>query len=316
VFAFIDNEPAVLKALTKADPTGEILMLHASTIFESKRVPAGTVRGNRYRLEELIPGEKALPVGVQLAWHGVNDRENLRQFLASDVLWAEVDVQFDPSSTRPILRHDSFAETPLTADEEWLTLAEVLDELNTHDRSVKLDLKAGGPLLDRVLSLVEEKGFTDDRLWFNGNIEQLMEEGFRRLTAAHPGAIIQCPIDFLEPLILAAPKRAKRLLEMFRGWGINRFSVSWQRPTLRRLFEQLDGWGYEVNVYNVPDLEAFLQAVLLLPRSVTSDFNFPRWNFFGQGPAAALNGRNNRTHKTGDGRGATQRSRNHVRGSH
>jgi hypothetical protein len=35
------------------------------------------------------------------------------------------------------------------------------------------------------------------------------------------------------------------------------------------------------NIYNVPDLEAFLQAALLLPRSITSYFNFPKWFYRG-----------------------------------
>ena len=38
----------------------------------------------------------------------------------------------------------------------------------------------------------------------------------------------------------------------------------------------------------VPDLEAFLEAALLLPASVTADFNFPEWNYDGRGPAAAI----------------------------
>jgi hypothetical protein len=33
----------------------------------------------------------------------------------------------------------------------------------------------------------------------------------------------------------------------------------------------------------VPDLEQFLRAVLLLPRSLTADFNFPEWHYFGRG---------------------------------
>ena len=63
VFAFIDNEPANLKTLATADPERDVLLLHANTVFESKRtrLPRGTVRGKEYRLAELIPDEKALP---------------------------------------------------------------------------------------------------------------------------------------------------------------------------------------------------------------------------------------------------------------
>ncbi len=285
VFAFIDNEPSNLKALAAADPEKQVFLLHANTIFESKRtrVPRGTVRGKEYRLAELIPDEKALPDHVQLAWHGVNDEANLRQFLASNVHWAEVDVRLEPACWDVILRHDSFAENPLAPDEKWFTLDKVLDKIKRFDRAIKIDLKAGGMLLDKVLETVTERGLTDESLWFNANIERLMERGFKRLVAAHPEAIIQCPIGFLAPLIVAAPRQAHNTLEMLTGWGINRFSISWEQPNPRDLFDRMDLWGYQVNIYNVPDLETFLQAVLLLPRSVTSDFNFPQWNYYGQG---------------------------------
>ena len=39
----------------------------------------------------------------------MNDEANLRQFLASGVHWAEVDIRRDPSG-RFVLRHDSFEE--------------------------------------------------------------------------------------------------------------------------------------------------------------------------------------------------------------
>lgn len=285
VFAFIDNEPSNLKTLAKSDPGGELLLLHANTIFESKRtrVPPGTVRGKDYYLEELIPDEKALPAHVQLAWHGVNDEANLRQFLASDVRWAEVDARLDPACWDVILRHDSFANTPLAADEQWQTLDKTMDKIKAADRAIKIDLKAGGMLLDRVFALLSENGFSDKDIWFNAGIEQLMERGFKRLAASYPDAIIQCPIDFLAPLIEAVPKQAHDTLKMLTAWGINRFSISWERQNLRELFDQMDRWGYQVNIYNVPDLETFLQAVLLLPRSVTSDFNFPQWHYYGHG---------------------------------
>jgi len=288
VFAFIDNEPDNLKALAKADPDSGMLLLHASTIYQSRRVPRGTVRGKHYRLAELIPHENALPSHVQLAWHGVNDDPNMRQFLSSDVRWAEVDVQLDPEGVEVILRHDSFANAPMLADERWPTLKSALKKIKKHGRAIKLDLKAGELVLDMALELVEELKFRDEDLWLNANVENLKEQGFRRLSTAHPKSILQAPIDFLRPLMLATPERAHETLEMLVGWGINRFSISWEKPDLRELFDQMDRWGYDVNIYNVPDLEAFLQAVLLLPRSVTSDFNFPQWQYYGRGSGQDL----------------------------
>ena len=286
VFAFIDNEPSNLKALAVADSEEKVLLLHADTIFESKRtrVPRGTVRGKDYRLTELIPDEKALPAHVQLAWHGVNDEANLRQFLASDVQWVEVDARLEPASWQVILRHDSFAESPLEPEEEWFKLPDVLKKVEAAGRAIKIDLKNGDMLLDKVLELAADTNLADRDLWFNANIELLKESGFRRLVGVHPNAIIQCPMDFLAPLIEAAPVQALEILKILSDWGINRFSISWERSNLRELFDQMDQWGYQVNIYNVPDLESFLQAVLLLPRSVTSDFNFPQWHYYGHGP--------------------------------
>ncbi len=284
VFAFIDNEPDNLKAVSKINPKQEILLLHANTIFESRRtsLPSHTVNGKTYDLTELIP-EKALPRHIQFVWHGVNDEVNLRQFIASDITWGECDVRLDPIGNELILRHDSFVENPLDFDEEWLSLDRLLERLCQTGKSVKLDLKAGGILVDKVLEFITKFFLEDVRLWFNGNVERLQEEGFRKLADAHPDSVLQCPVDFLAPLIISAPEKAKDILDMFTSWGANRFSIDWNAENLRTFFDQMDEWGFEVNIYNVPDLEAFLQAVLLIPRSITSDFNFPKWHYYGRG---------------------------------
>lgn len=284
VFAVIDNEPLMLKALAPvANETG-VLLLHANTIFESQRrsIPKGAARGKDYRLAELVPGEDALPPRVQLVWHGINDKENLRQFIASDVFWAEVDVRQN-SAGEFICRHDSFEFRPALRDEEWLTLDEMVQAVAKHDRGIKLDLKGGPDVLDRVLQVVADAEFTEDRLWFNGDIDLTGEEGFRHIRAEHPDAIVQAAIGWLSPLIIGAPEEAHKILEMLTSWGISRFSIKWDEDPVRELTDQLAGWGYEVNIYKVPDLEAFLEAVLLLPASVTSDFNFPQWGHYGHG---------------------------------
>ncbi len=288
VFGFIDNEPNNLKAVAKEDDN--LLLLHANTIFESRpvRMPRGTVRGSEYRVDELIRNEEVLPRGVQMVWHGVNDETNLRQFIASNVHWAEVDVRLEPSRSEVVLRHDSIEQTPLGPNEEILTLADVLDQLKQHGRAVKLDLKGGNDVLESVFEVAADHGFSDEQLWFNAGIQNLRQAGFERIAVKYPDAVVQCPIDFLSPLIVAAPRQAHEVLEIFREWGINRFSVSWQPDDLkgadqREVFDHLDQWGYDINIYKVQDLEAFLHAVLLMPRSVTADYNFPKWRYFGHG---------------------------------
>lgn len=284
IFAFVDNEPDNLKAVSKIDPTGEILLLHANTIFESKRtkLPPHTVKGKAYDLTELIP-KNALPRHSQFVWHGINDRYNLRQFLSSDIEWGECDVRMDPIGNDLILSHNSFVKTPLGVYEEWLDFSRLLDSSKQANKSIKIDLKSGGLLVDKVLTLIKCSDVSDSNLWFNGTIEKLQEDGFKKLAAEHPGAILQCPIDFLAPLVCCVPGKAKEILDLLTLWGINRFSIDWQSQNISEFFDQMDRWGFEVNIYNVPDLESFLKAALLLPRSITSDFNFPKWNYYGRG---------------------------------
>ncbi len=281
VFAVVDNEPENIKAMAEADRNGEILFLHASTLFETKRSRTPrTVRGKSYDITSLV-SEKDLPGRIQFAWHGVNDRANLRQFLASPIHWGECDIRVDPID-RLVLRHDSFEQTPWSEAEEVFTAEECLRELKRLDKAVKLDLKEG-ITIPRVLALIEQIGFEDTQLWFNGNIEFLQKDGFRELAARHPRAILQCPADSLVPLILSMSRTAEKILRTLTEWGINRLSVSWKTQKMRQIVAWLEEQGYEVNIYDVPNLEAFLQAALITPRSLTSDFNFPKWFYFGHG---------------------------------
>jgi phosphoglycolate phosphatase-like HAD superfamily hydrolase len=285
VVVVVDNEPALIRAMAEADETHDILFLHANTIFESRREPTPrTVSGSRYGLAGLVD-EADVGRRVTLAWHGVNDAHNLRQFVASEVRWAEVDVRRDPHG-RLVLRHDSFVEAPWTREEELLTLHDCLQILRWTCRSAKLDLKEA-EVIDEVLAVVHEFGFTDDELWFNASIQVLGRGGFGRVRSAHPGAVVQSPIDFAVPLLLGAPELAEDVLGSMLGWGISRVSLDWLTPGARDVLDVVETLGWEINLYGVPDLESFLEAALLLPASVTADFNFPEWNYFGRGPARA-----------------------------
>jgi hypothetical protein len=279
--AVVDHDPAVIRAMVEADEAGDILFLQTRTTSPSPPLTGPRTAGRHFELTALV-GEDDLPDQVQLVWHGVNDEVNLREFLSSTVRWAELDVRRDRRQ-RLVLRHDSFERTPWSRDEPLLTLAAALEAFAGHVRGLKLDLKDGTGVVDEVLALLDGHRFDDHCLWFNASIETVGADGFRRLRSAYPGAIVQCPVDFLAPLVVAAPRRARAVLATLASWGISRFSVAWGRETTRRLVRQLDEWGYEVNLYAVPDHESFLQAVLLTPRSLTADFNFPQWNYYGRG---------------------------------
>src|SRR5690606_1147964 len=132
-----------------------------------RRATPRTVAGRAYDLTALV-GERELPRHVQLVWHGVNDRANLRQFLASPVRWAELDVRRDPGG-RLVLRHDAFGGDDVPggdgafggggavsvdgAPEGLLTVREALAALRAAGKAVKLDVKDPAAL-DELLALV------------------------------------------------------------------------------------------------------------------------------------------------------------------
>jgi hypothetical protein len=49
------------------------------------------------------------------------------------------------------------------------------------------------------------------------------------------------------------------------------------------IMRRLGDWRFQTNICGVPDLESFLQATLLEPRSITADRNFPKWHYYGRG---------------------------------
>jgi hypothetical protein len=266
------------------------------TLHEWRRpLSSGTSGARRRDLRPLI-GEADLPDCVELVWHGVNDRANLRHFLASPVRWGECDVRRDPQG-RLALRHDPFGDpnAPLPAGQPAgpLMAGEFLRAALTAGKGVKLDVKL--PDIDDELSdLAGRSGAVGDDLWFNGRVDVLGREAFRRLRRAWPAATVQCPIDVLAPAIVATPDRARVALDKLASWGIDRFSLAWGTGPTALLLDHLDRWGHAVNLYAVEDLDQFLRAVMLLPRSVTADFNFPEWHYFGRG--AGRGGRYHRYH--------------------
>ena len=211
-------------------------------------------------------------------------RVNLERFLASDVRWAEIDVRRDPVG-RLVLRHDDFVEMPWRRDESPLLTANTIDRLFEEGRSVKLDLKEGGATLAEAVDMIDRAGVRDDRVWFNAELPILGARGFSAIRERFPGSTVSAPVDFLAPLLLAAETAADDTLQLLRGWGVSRLSLAWS-PLARRCLDLLETKGWDVNLYGIPDLEVFLEASLLLPTSITADFNFPEWGYLGRGSGA------------------------------
>lgn len=175
-------------------------------------------------------------------------------------------------------------EVPPFPGEKSSRLDDFLYILHEAGRGVKLDLKDPG-LASGVIELLISIGFKDEQIWMTITMEEVSRGTLRIITDAFPGAIRQCPVDSLSGMLTSSPGEARRYLGMLSRAGVDRFSVNWSTPGSRRMIIQLQNWGYDVNIYNVPDLEAFLQAALLVPTSLTSFFNFPKWFYTGSSDA-------------------------------
>jgi hypothetical protein len=285
VVCFVDSETVSLDAIAGEKDTRDILLLQADTVYRSNDMPvtAAVEKGSTYELRELV-NEKDLPPAIDLVWHGINDRKNLQQFLSSHIQWGEVDVQTVHEDGSVLLQHDSpLEDETLLIEKIDLRLNELLVEFQQHGKAIKVDFKDKGNVLRESIKLLKKHGFNDQNLWLNGDIDVLQEVGFKMLLTAFPNAVIQTSVDFISPLVFSMPNQAKKILTHLKGWGINRFSISWELAKCSALLHQLKKWGFEVNVYNAPDLEQFLKVMILSPRSITSDFNFPEWNYYGRG---------------------------------
>ena len=251
------------------------------TIFESQRLEGlDVIQGAAYDLGALI-SEDHLREHVEFVWHGVNDQENLRHFLGSGINWAELDIRRDPTG-RLVLRHDGFDERPWSRDEHPVPARESIDALAAAGRSIKLDVKENGDTLRGAMDLVDSLSLDGRRLWFNAEIDVVGAQGFEAFRNRYPDATTSCPVDFLVPLLRVAPDEADRVLRCLRAWGVTRLSVRWG-DGMRSTIGELEMRGWETNVYGVPELQSFLEAAVLPPTSVTADFNFPFWHYYGRG---------------------------------
>lgn len=276
-FAFIDNEPANLQSVSRADADNEILLLHADTIFESKRsiAPPHAVRGHDYRVDKLVEREGALPDRVALAWHGANSPESFALALRARVQWIEIDVRHEPTLAEPIVRTRALEEHPWQEGEEPFLLRHALKLAESGDKGIKLDIKGNYPLLEPVIDAVEKTAGTVP-LWFNARLEDIGREGFVALRKKFPDAVLQCPADWLVPFVFADPDTASHLAAQIVSWGVDRFSFVWDPKRNGLVIDFMEQRGWQTNLYRVPDLESFLHAAMLLPTSITTSFRAAR----------------------------------------
>lgn len=279
VFGFVDNEPGNLEAVAAADGTDGVLLLHADTLFETRRdrLPAGSVSGSSYRVRSVATGDR-LPRRVRYTWQAVNDRRSLRRFLDSRVGWAELDVRPGRSGERPALGPATRASGP--ADRGWrpLSLEEALDAIFGRRRSVKLHLHGGADLAARVAESVRGHGVGADRVAFRVEPGRAGGTVVEHLAGAFPEAWIEATAGEVGDAIFDRPGRARDRLKRWRSMGVTALSLSCDAPALGAVIDQLRDIGLGVDVHGAADAGTFLRAALLLPDSVTARFGGPGWS--------------------------------------
>ncbi|MBK6942024.1 MAG: hypothetical protein IPH13_17735 [Planctomycetes bacterium] len=272
IAAVIDDDPLAIEAMRGACRTEAVLFLLASQLLNTRRrVGPGVVQGSHWDVTRLAP-DLDLPRHVRLVWDGIDSDEAVDAFLGRPVHVAACTVRVDPSG-RLVARRDSYDDTPWRPDERALPLERVADRVIGGKRGLRMRLALGADDLPRVFAALDRHAQDAEALWFSAPLERLRESGFRRLAEHFPRSTVDCPVDFVEPLVAAFPEAALEALDRLRAAGINCFSVSWAKSRQRALASQMLDWGLAVNVDDVRNFEDYLQAALLAPRSLTYAFS-------------------------------------------
>jgi len=258
IFAVVDNEPENLRAVGPLDHDGELLRIDAAAVHRSRR-PGGRPEAD-FDLHQLLTGPR-LPRHVQLVWQGIRGEGELQRFLTSSIRWGET-------------RLTGFRNGAPVVGEGHLALDRVLAAMLQRGRRCKLDIPLAAEL-DRLILWLKSSGFPPEALWLAPE-DASGPEPFRRLSQALPGSLRQYRIGRWAAGDEAGEAELAAELDGLAAAGVNRFAADWTLPGKSRLLDLLDERGYTLHLHGVPDLESFLQATLLMPRSIGTDFDFPR----------------------------------------
>lgn len=278
VFAMVDNEPRNLEVISGVKECEDVLLLHANRFynFERNRISEKVIKGKIYDLTELIP-KRSIPEHIQFVWQSVNNEASMNKFLGSNVSWADFSDLVQPV----ISQRNELGQNAKNGESRTMNLETLFDEyiklMKHKDRGIRLCFDHEFDDIEFILDKLVRVGIDDSKCWFNAGLDQLNENGFRFLSDAFPNAIIECPIDFLGQVITTTPGTAENLLDMYSDWGVNRFAMSWRTSNIKTLSAIIESWGFDLTIYDIRNLETFLQAALLTPKAVVSNFNFPAW---------------------------------------
>jgi hypothetical protein len=280
IVAMIDNEPENLAAIDNSGVGNDLLLLHADNFLDtgSSALPDGSISGENYRLSELISGQSGAE-HITLIRDGLDHRAGLQDFKRSPIHWGNLTVREAPRDNRLIIRQDSFKENPVTETDERFFLDEALDLLENLNKGILFDSKISPKSLDHFLTVLEDSNLDTNNLGFRIELGQLRHQDISTLRTHFPEARFQLAVNFLSDVILGEEDKAKYLLRGLKDdWGIDEFSMDWQVFRKRDLLDTLREWNFKTNIRNVPNLEQYLNAALLLPDSITVDLGANRLN--------------------------------------
>jgi len=271
VIAMIDNEPSNLDSIANNDESDEILLLHASMMFRGNGTEQqiSPLQGNVYDITRLIP-RRSLPQHIEFVWNNINNENSLLNFLSSNVYWSDITAVAS-----------AFVNSGVSKNEHESSKIRLLSYLSTlldHNKGIRIALPADAKRGGKLIKSLKNYEIDSSRLWLTGRVDTLGESFFRLLRDTFPEARLECPIDFLIPVVMSATDKAEHILDIYMNWGIQRFSLSWKSEYIKRVYPSLEKRGFDIIINGVSSLQEFLQAVLLLPTAIVSDFNYPMWS--------------------------------------
>ncbi|MCH8906236.1 MAG: hypothetical protein IH840_04020 [Candidatus Heimdallarchaeota archaeon] len=115
---------------------------------------------------------------------------------------------------------------------------------------------------------------TGETVMFDIMFEIFHLEGLTEIKKNFPNTTIITRADFLVPLLTQFPEYVENILKKLDSFGLNEFSISFNTYKKENFIEALEVLGYDLNLRDIYTLDEFLQAILYLPSSLISTFDF------------------------------------------
>ncbi|QDU68710.1 hypothetical protein [Engelhardtia mirabilis] len=244
------------------DRSAEVAVVAAPDLAVAN--PTATVRAGVVHPAgaEAAEGSEPRPAPPEVTWRGVGTREDLDAFLGSTVRWAEIPIRRGGQGDVVLAGEDGFQPS----------LDEVLGVLAQCNKGARLRLDSDPRLRARVLRILVQSGFSNQDLRLAAEPLSGASIGFQELADACPGALLECPLDFLGPVLAIDPLAARALVESLTSQGVGRFLLARGGGDRLAVSAALRSWGQRYDVGNIEDLGGLLEVFREGPSGLTTDF--------------------------------------------